>query len=925
MNNFTKILDSKYTFMTLITILVIIMLWIIKKVGYVVIQTIWQKKYRENSILLKILSSNNENFEIEKIESTLKYIHGLLLNTGIRRWTRGEPYFTWEIALHDVDVEGKNQKTIGFYIWCPKQYKKILEEHLYMRFKGCLIRCSKDYLPSWKEAVGQYKKRRIYIVELQQKLSYIFSIRERENILNEIVTSMTGIQQSDIISVQFVVKPLSRSWQGSARGLVKKFEKEGLRPGEKQTKGNMDNLYSTVKDSMNNELREVISEQFGHKMSSKLPYRNLSKISNNGRTERAELRKASEKVLKDGFEVEIRLIAFGSNKYTSVYSSLLSIIGAFNKLADVNYFGRRNRILGKYFYYRQIKNRAIHIKSKSQVFVASELSSMVLNFPDMSVRIPELTRNNVVEFPIPQIDYMRTKKVIGDMIYRGKKVPLGMYEQDLRRHVHIIGGIGSGKTGLLKNIVYNYVKENKAVISVEPHGEFSRELIQMIPEEHLNRVRYYDFSDSEYPIPFNFLKIPEQLNISKEAEQERRQHFGFTIEDLIDSISEEFMNIMKQQFKDSWGIRTEKIFRFGVKALLEANEGSIWNMKKLFKNREYREYIKTKIKNIAVRDFWFNDFVEIEKKDGTIKLDSKIEQAIDSPITKLDRFLSSSRILNMVGQDECINFDEIVNGNYITIFSLPKGILKDDVTKFLGNIIVTKLMMAYMARDEYNMKKNTGLVIDELQNFITTNPVDFEKLLDELRKYGVQSYLAHQRINQIEPIKSAMRDNIGTVMCFRVGTESSSDMVKTFAPYLKSEHLENLPNRYAYVKPLIKGVKTEPVLLKTQDNPVIDKEIAKKRLVYVINNCRNMRKRKAEIEKELQRFNENGIYEKLENDEDNTEINTEETMEYTPPVTNIIDKKNIERAEKNDDKNKINLEKKPKELMNQVDEFLNNW
>jgi siroheme synthase (precorrin-2 oxidase/ferrochelatase) len=385
------------------------------------------------------------------------------------------------------------------------------------------------------------------------------------------------------------------------------------------------------------------------------------------------------------------------------------------------------------------------------------------------------------------------------------------------------------------------INDGKGVIVMEPHGKLVDEIAQLVPEERQKDVLYFDFSDSEYPVPFNFMKVQQGKNKRKSKS------------DLIDETAEEFLNIMKNIFSDSWGIRTEKIFRHTGKALMEAGEGGLWNAKQMLKNKDYRSKVVKKVKNIAVKDFWTTEFTGKTASDGTFRLDSDIRNAIDSPLTKIDRFLSSERVLYMVGQEECIDFDECINSNKIVLFKIPKGDLKEDNTKFLGNIIFSKLMMAFMSRTPEEMKHETLMIADEVQNFVTTNPKDFELLMDELRKYGVCFVMAHQRVPQIQSIISAVRDNVGTTVCFRLGEESSSYMQKSFDGFLECKDLEKLENRYAYVKTLVDGKKTDPFLIKTLDKEDVPEEVASKRLSTIIELNRDKRRSRDEIEKELRK------------------------------------------------------------------------
>jgi hypothetical protein len=240
----------------------------------------------------------------------------------------------------------------------------------------------------------------------------------------------------------------------------------------------------------------------------------------------------------------------------------------------------------------------------------------------------------------------------------------------------------------------------------------------------------------------------------------------------------------------------------------------------------------------------------------------------------------------MVAQEECINFRECINGNKIVIFKIPKGVLKEENTKFIGNIVFSKLMMAFMARNTEEMKHDTLLMADEVQNFVTTNPKSFETLLDELRKYGVQFVMAHQRVSQIESIIGAVMDNIGTTVCFRVGSESSKYMQKIFDKYLDASDLEGLENRYAYVKALVNGQKTEPFLIKTLDRYEVDIEKAEQNVKKIIEINRAKRKPKVEVEKELRkRLKETG--------DDIADFKTDLDQDYVQEVEKSIKTTNV--------------------------------
>lgn len=818
-----------FKFVIIVLIIVTAMILIYQLSNYIA-QAYHARKYMKDAAVIRILPQNAA--ELQRIEQLLMYFHGLLLNTKWRTLSEGQPYLSWEVV-------GRH-KQIEFFVWVPRRFKKTVEDQIYVCYPDCVVEEVADHMIPLKvikqklkqikelKKAGEFEKDikglMIRGFKIKNGYSYVFPIAERKNIIDTILAAMTDLEWHEKLMVQVLIKPVGREWQTKGRRAIKHFEKKGIRPGQAAFLKDMETEWHNLKNEV---LKEIASKGSG----------STRVVNDNTRTERQEIRAASEKVLKSGYEVEIRILGIGFFG-KGIRDRVRGVAAAFNNLDHFNRL-KKERIFAGNLYYHRCQKRFMPVQKRYNILIPGELAGFTFCLPEMELRLSEIRRNTQVQLPPPVVKFETEKNIIGNIIYKANVMPFGLKPQDARRHVHIIGGIGVGKTELLKRLFQEKVRENKGVILMDPHGELSDELLQLIPEEHMDRVLFYDFSDSEYPVPFNFMKIYPDENMSRS--------------DIVNETAEEFLNIMKQTFSDSWGVRSEKIMRQVAYALMEANQGNIWHAKQMLKDREYRQRIKSMIRNIAVHEFWEREFGETKDKLGRYKLDSETRSAIESPLTKLDRFLSSERIFNMTAQEECINFKECVNGNKIVIFKIPKGILKPDNTKFIGNIVFSKTKMAFMSRSKEEMKNETLLLIDEFQNFIPNNPAEIESLMDELRKYGVQAVLAHQRVKQIESVLSAIMDNVGTSICFRVGTESSGYMTKVFAPFLESHHLEKLENRFAYCKVMVDGKKTDPFLMKTLDREEVDPEEGKNRANEILKLNRKNRKSKEEVQKELRR------------------------------------------------------------------------
>lgn len=827
-----KELDPMIIFKYLvITLAVIIAGYFFYRALFYLNQYYHSRKLRKNAAVLRILPQTANS--PQRIEQLLKYLHGLLLNTKPRALLEGRPHISWEVV-------GRH-KRIEFFLWVPDRLKKAVEEQVYVCYPDCVVEQAEDHMVPIeiiKKKLREIKKLKrsgefrkdikglmIRCLGIKSGYSFVFPIQDKTSIINSLLGGMADLEWHEKLVIQVLMRPIGREWQVKGRRVIKQFEKKGIRPGQSVFLQDMENEWNSIKTGLSKEF------------ASKTGRGSSGSANENTRTERQEIRAASEKVLKSGYEVEIRILGMGFYG-KGILDRVRGIAAAFNNLDHINRL-RKQKIFRNKACYRYVCKRRMPIRNRLNIYTPGELAGFAFCLPDEELRLGEVKRNARLQLPPPVVRFETEKNIIGNIIYKATEKQFGLKPQDARRHVHIIGGIGVGKSELLKRLFLEAVKSGKGVILMEPHGELSDELLQLIPESELERVLFYDFGDSEYPVPFNFMRIDPDASMSRS--------------DIINETAEEFLNIMKQTFADSWGVRSEKIMRQVAYALMEANEGNIWNAKQLLKDRNYRLKVKAKIRNIAVREFWEREFGETKDAKGGYKLDSETRGAIESPLTKLDRFMSSERIFNMTAQEGCINFKECVNGDKIVIFKIPKGLLKPDNTKFIGNIVFSKTKMAFMSRSREEMKHETLLLMDEFQNFIPNNPAEIESLMDELRKYGVQAVLAHQRVKQIESVLSAVMDNVGTSICFRVGPESSAYMTKVFAPFLQNHHLEKLENRFAYCKAMVDGKKTDPFLMKTLDREEADSETGAIRTAEILRRNRIRRKSKGLVQSELRK------------------------------------------------------------------------
>lgn len=146
----------------------------------------------------------------------------------------------------------------------------------------------------------------------------------------------------------------------------------------------------------------------------------------------------------------------------------------------------------------------------------------------------------------------------------------------------------------------------------------------------------------------------------------------------------------------------------------------------------------------------------------------------------------------------------------ILICNLSKGLLGEDISAFLGSMIVTAIQTEALSRSRLPEHQRTPfyLFVDEMQSFVS---LSFADILSEARKYKLALFLTNQFFSQIdERIRKAIIGNVGTMIVFRIGSDDAQELKNEFYPIATADDLINQPKYSMYIKLMIDGVTSKP-------------------------------------------------------------------------------------------------------------------
>lgn len=371
--------------------------------------------------------------------------------------------------------------------------------------------------------------------------------------------------------------------------------------------------------------------------------------------------------------------------------------------------------------------------------------------------------------------------------FRNTNTVFGIKRKDRRQHMYILGKSGTGKSVLLHNLITQNIKNGEGVCVIDPHGELAEEILELIPENRIKDVIYFNPADPDFHIGFNVLQIDDP----------KLKHL----------VASGIMGIFTKIWANAWSSRMEYILNNAILALLDTPGTTLLGIPRLLVDKEYRQMIIGNLKDPIVKSFWLHEYEEWR--------DQFRNEAIAPIQNKVGQFLSTSIIRNVVGQSKStIDIFKIMNEGKIFIVNVSKGRIGEDNSALLGGMIITKLQLAAMERVRIpeNERRDFYLYVDEFQNFATES---FANILSEARKYRLNLIIAHQYIAQISnsegsKVSDAVFGNVGTMIIFRVGAEDAQFLEKEFEPEFTAQDLVSLPNYNVYLKLMVDGVTSRP-------------------------------------------------------------------------------------------------------------------
>lgn len=527
-----------------------------------------------------------------------------------------------------------------------------------------------------------------------------------------------------------------------------------------------------------------------------------------------ELEAIENKTSKPGFDVVIRVVV-SSSTMESAEAHLSNIATALSQFNGLNSF-KKNKHRYKSWFMTDFLYRFMPMRGQTSVLSSEELAT-VFHFPNKSITTPNIFWMTAKRAPAPA-NIPSSGMYLGKSTYRGLSKPIYIGLDDRRRHMYIIGKTGTGKSEFLKDMIMQDIRAGHGLAVIDPHGDLVEDMLPMIPAERAEDVILFDPSDTARPMGFNML----------EAETEEQKHF----------VASSIIGLMYKLFDPNKtgiiGPRFEHAVRNAMLSVMYEPGTTFIEVVRILTDAAYVQELLPKIQDPIIRRYWTDQIAQTS--------DFHKSEVLDYIVSKFGRFVTNKMIRNIIGQSEsAFNFRKVMDEKKILLINLSKGRIGEENSNFLGLILVPKILVAAMSRQNIpkEQREDFFLYVDEFQNFATP---DFATILSEARKYKLNLVVANQFVGQMEEdVKNAIFGNVGTICSFRVGVTDANYLQHEFQPTFTEADLINIDKYNNYIKTLVGGEPVSPFSMDLTRDLTAEKAASNPRVAELIKELSRLK------------------------------------------------------------------------------------
>jgi hypothetical protein len=514
----------------------------------------------EMVLLLLQVPRTNDKKELAA-EQMFASLHGLLIFPSKKRFqaARRVP-ISFEIAVQ--------KQRIGFYVCVPHYLKDFVEEQIYAQYPSVQISEVTDF------SLAEPAPKSMLAAELKLINNQALPVKTFQSFevdpLAAITATLAKFDADEEAWIQLVMQPASDTWHKKSEKYV-----NGLRGGSSGSAGGaLLKAMWTAPEGGKGAAAPKLSEY-----------------------QQARASGAEEKSHKLAYDTTLRIVYRGNTSSHQATLRLQSIIASYKQFNTTYLNGfEQGKASADPATLEQYQRRQL---GKKPFVLNIEEVATLCHLPHTNVETPMIlwARAQTAEPPanLPIVTDQNQQEVspVAVTNFRGQNLAFGLQRGDRGRHLYILGQTGVGKSGLLELLTISDIHSPFGFAVIDPHGDYALSTLRRIPAERAHDVIYFNPVDTEFPIAFNPMEVPDP---------KLRTH-----------TASELIGVLKRMF-ESWGPRLEYILRYSLLALLEYPESTMLDITRLLTDKVFRKEVMTHVTDPVVRQFCEVEFATLNDK-----------------------------------------------------------------------------------------------------------------------------------------------------------------------------------------------------------------------------------------------------------------------------------------------------------------------
>ncbi|CUU60717.1 AAA-like domain-containing protein [Parafrankia irregularis] len=373
----------------------------------------------------------------------------------------------------------------------------------------------------------------------------------------------------------------------------------------------------------------------------------------------------------------------------------------------------------------------------------------------------------------------------------GHTRPVGLRVPDARHHLHVLGATGAGKSELLARMTLDDVAAHRGVVNVDPKGDQIIDILARYPLDALDRLVLFDAESNARPPCLNPLDQPDRQR---------------AVDNLV--------SIFSRVYADSWGPRTEDIFRAGL-LTLAAQPGVpvLTDLPKLLTDAAYRHRALGEINDDILAGFWtwYEALSEAARGHVVAPLMNKLRGFLLRPFVRAA----------IAAGPSTVDMDAVLNDGGVCLVRIAQDALGVETAALMGSIVVSAVWQATTrrARLPQGKRPDASLYLDEAHNFLTL-PYALEDMLAAARGYRLGITLAHQNLVQLpRHLEESIGANARSKIYFTVSPADAKRLARHTEPRLAEHDLANLGVFHAAARLVVGGEEAPAFTVVTEKLP----------------------------------------------------------------------------------------------------------